>query len=520
MSKACKEIELKFRLQPQAVEELATCGLVGTFGIGPEKRQRLVSTYFDTPRHALRRSAAALRIRDHGKGREQTLKVPVEGPAGLQNFAEWTVAIDGETPDLDLIGDPEVRDRFTARGYGKRLRPVFTTEVERRTRRLKTDGVEAELAIDQGAIRGRRRDGRKVSEPICEAELELLSGDPAAMLDIAVQLNELTGLRLGHRTKPQRGYALVQPSLRPTPRKAARVPLDVEMTTGEAFQAIAASALDHLFDNEEPVLRGEPEGIHQARVAIRRLRSAMRAFKRALPYEGRKAFSGEFGWVQQRMGPARDWHVFLHETLPLVATGREGDTGLGRLRRIARDARRRTGREAAEVLGGKRYTRLILRFEHWLAGLSGSQPDDGFEQPLVPFAGKVLDKTYRDLEPRHRTLSRMPSAELHAMRIAGKEARYAADFLQSLYPHPETGRYLELLSVIQDRLGEINDAGVARRILTTLKAGRIDPGTERIIGQWSERRVVECARAAQPHWRRFVNATPFWKIHEAAVAAG
>ena len=113
----------------------------------------------------------------------------------------------------------------------------------------------------------------------------------------------------------------------------------------------------------------------------------------------------------------------------------------------------------------------------------------------------------------------MPSAKLHAMRIAGKKARYTAEFFRSLYPYPETQRYLELLTWIQDRLGEVNDASVARQILTTVNTRRIHPETERIVREWPEKRVVQCARAAQPQWRMFVNTPPFWEFHEPAAEA-
>ena len=315
----------------------------------------------------------------------------------------------------------------------------------------------------------------------------------------------------------RKSHKEIELKFRTAPRKAAKVLLDADMTTGEAFRAIITSTLQHLFENEEPALRGKPGGIHQVRVSIRRLRVALSAFKRILPYDGRKAFNGEFRWLQQRMEPPRDWHVFLHETLPLVATGRGDDPEINHLRRIARDERRRTSHEAAQRLTSKRYTRLILHFEHWLTGLSDAD-GGGFDQPLAPFARKVLGKAYRDLTPEHRTLSRMPGAKLHAMRIAGKEARYTAEFFQSLYPYPETQRYLELLTWIQDRLGEVNDARVARQILTSVNARRIHLETERIVREWSEKRVIQCARAAQPQWRRFVNTTPFWEIHEPAAA--
>ena len=313
-----EETEFKLSLSPAVASRILRYKGLRSLRKGRRGKFHLVSTYFDTPRHALRKSDIVLRVRDNGKGREQTVKAPFQGPAGLQNFREWTVPVNGDCPNLCAVDDPTLARELSRRRYEKRLRPVFTTDFEREAIHIRTQGTEFELAVDQGVIHAETREGR-VEERICEAEFELLSGDPARMFDIALELCEAYDIRLGHLTKAQRGYALARPALRPRPLKAPKVALTEEMSVGEAFNFIIGGALEHMFANEVPTLEGKAEGVHQTRVAMRRVRAALRAFKKILPYDKRKAFNGEFRWFQQRLAPARDWQVFLSETLPRIA---------------------------------------------------------------------------------------------------------------------------------------------------------------------------------------------------------
>ena len=207
-----------------------------------------------------------------------------------------------------------------------------------------------ELAIDEGVIKA-GANGTVREEPVCEAEFKLLSGDASAMLKLALEVCESYDARPAHLSKAERGYALARPALKPKPEKAAPIQLGRGMTVGEAFQAIVRDTLEHLLRNQPPTLAGHPEGIHQTRVAMRRLRAALQAFKRLLPYRERKAFNGEFRWFQQRLAPARDWHVFLTEILPLLeAEGSAGAEQIRRLRRTAQNERRRATKAALEHL--------------------------------------------------------------------------------------------------------------------------------------------------------------------------
>ncbi|NIO40747.1 MAG: CHAD domain-containing protein, partial [Burkholderiales bacterium] len=298
-------------------------------------------------------------------------------------------------------------------------------------------------------------------EPIAGVEVELRNGDATAILDLALKLNESLDLTLGRRSKAERGYALARPSLRPRARKASKITLDPQMTVADAFYRIKDNALQHLYVNEMPVSEGRPEAIHQARVAIRRIRAALRAFKSILPYDKRKAFNGELRWFQQRLAYARDWHVFTEETLPAIKAAYPGrHDAVSRLRKIALAERQRATREVMDIFESRRYTRLMLQFERWLSTASEVLDQSAINQPVKEFAVSVLEKSRRDFLIDTRPLSRMIGEDLHSLRKRGKKARYASEFFSGLWPESSTRPVLRQMEKIQDSLGIVNDASV------------------------------------------------------------
>lgn len=506
-----EQIALRMALSPDTARKLTGKKGLKTRRCGRETRRHVTSTYFDTPHHVLRKAGFALQLHDDGEQVEQTLKEPTSGPLGLHLQRRWTTPIDGTRPVLAEVAEADLVKALRRRRCESRLDSVFTTEVDRTTVRLKSDGAEMKLAIDEGVIRV-DNNGHSRAEPICEAQLELVSGNPAEMLDLALEVCENLEIRLTHRTKAERGYALARPALRPRARKARLPRIDPALSAGAAFRTICSSALEHLFQNQAPVLRGHPGGVHQTRVAMRRIRAALRAFKALLPYETRKAFNSEFRAFQQRLAPARDWHVFLDETLPTIAKTRpDAVDHVDKLRRLARQERRRATQEAVAALESRRYARLILRFQKWLADLEREIPRDAFEQPVTEFAATVLRKTRRELMRERRPLSRLPAEDLHTLRKNGKKARYATEFFSSLYEASSTKPYLKLMSKLQDSLGLANDATVARQILWSLRPGRLHPDVVRLVQDWSDDRIHACIAAATPQWRRLRRARPFWR---------
>jgi len=310
---------------------------------------------------------------------------------------------------------------------------------------------------------------------------------------------------------PARGNTRGRPAPTQSPQKAERIRLRPEMAVGEAFLVSVEASLLHLSANKAPTLDGHPEGIHQSRVAMRRQRAALRAFKSALPDAGRKAFNDEFRWFQKKLGPARDWHVFLDETTPQMVRDGVDESLVEKLRRLAHTERSRASRDAAECLKSRRFSRLLLQYQDWVEGLPELDPVGKLSKELAPFARSVLEKTHRDLLGDTRTLAQMSVEDLHALRIRGKNARYTGELFHAVFSPEQAAPQLALLSRFQDRLGETNDARVAQLILETLKPRQLSAQTIRAVNEWSGKRILACARRAQPEWRRLRGLEPFWR---------
>jgi len=502
------ESELKFALDESAARKLLKSKRLRRAARGRARKRRLVSTYYDTPRHSLRKAGGALRVRQCGDRFEQTIKLPAPGPVGMQNYEEWNVPVAGPEPELQRF-DQSLLRRLGRHGRPPELSKVFTTDVERTTLVLTRGRARFELALDIGKLTGHGTTARE--EAVREAEFEMLQGSPLQLLDFLVELGEEIELHPLYQTKAQRGYALARPALRTHAAKSQGVVLAREMSVGTAFRHILGEALAQLQNNQQPTLEGRPGGVHQARVAIRRIRAALRAFKSELPYDKRKAFNGELRWFQLRLAPARDWHVFLSETLPLVAAANpRARADLSRLRRLALRERRRATAEAQTLFDSARYTRLMLQFQRWLLALEKENPEM-FDMPLAGFAAQALDRAHRDLLADARPLSRMSEEERHTLRKRGKKTRYAMEFFAGLWEGPRVERYLAVIGTLQDRLGEANDAVVARMLMASLRPRTLASESLLLVQDWSQAREVQCNRAGQPVWRAMQRAGPFWR---------
>ncbi|HSD62075.1 MAG TPA: CYTH and CHAD domain-containing protein, partial [Burkholderiales bacterium] len=355
-----QEVELKLRLPPEALAKLRRTALPGAVPGARGVSEQLHSIYFDTPELTLRRAGLALRLRRVGRRWVQTLKGGGGAEAGLHRRAEWEGAVPGPELDLSrlripeaaLLHQPEVRDA---------LRPVFTTEFRRRRRLLRFEGGDTvEYCVDRGEVRTEH-----AALPICEIELELKSGSPQRLFDLGFVLARALPVRLEGASKAERGYALARAEP-PAPRKAGTVGLAPETAVNEAFKAIIRACLVQLQANEDGMLEGrDPEYLHQMRVALRRLRSALGMFRAVLPREALEPPAQELKWLAGRLGPARDWDVFLGETLPRVAAP-AGAAGIEAFRPAAEACRRRAVELARDAVQSPRYQELLLSLGAWL----------------------------------------------------------------------------------------------------------------------------------------------------------
>ena len=513
------EFELKLALTPEQLDKLARHPLLRSLRRERKAPSRLVSTYFDTPAGQLRERAMALRVRRDGETRTQTLKVKGNGASGLQHFREYEAQINGNEPDLGLIDDPDLKSMFETNGLAAEITPVFTTEFDRRRYLLHLADSEIELALDRGEI----HTGTK-SMPICEAELELVSGRPSRIYELALVLQDSIAFRLESRTKARRGYDLAL-NREPEPVRATDPNLAPSMSVAEAFAAIARTCSEQIRSNEGAVLAGvDPEGVHQMRVGIRRLRAAVQTFREHLAPEAYAFLKEELSWMQTELGPARDWDVFLVETLPSVEKRLDEERTFEALRVAAERARRMAYERAHGFLADPRYARLLLRLNLGLeegslfAHVAGA-PIGPMTRSVGDFAAEVLSGRDKKLRKRGRNHARLSTDQLHKVRIEAKKVRYGVEFFRRLYPAKTVKPYVKSVAAIQDALGSLNDAAVTRHLLEELRLTSASfesyskPLTERAVGivlGWQAARLEDGLRAFHDVWDTYAKADRFW----------
>jgi triphosphatase len=456
--------------------------------------------YFDTPDAALRRRGLVLRLRRDGDRWLQTLKAASHGSSVVPVRGEWEVALPARksAPALDLerFEITPLRVLLRAGLEADALVPVFRTRIARRRGMLERGGSQIEVALDRGELRA-RVDGRKRRQPVAEVELELKSGRPQDLLDLGREL-----VQQGHgvtlvpalRSKAERGYGLATRDGLGAVRASAGGFADrlrADMPSAQALREVIRHGLALVVANAD-ALRGDPasEHIHQARVALRRMRSAIRAFDpygEDLPARLTKGLH----WLAQTLGTARDWDVIVEQTLPAILSSvavEDSDQRL--LRRAAGRAQARALRQAVAAVSSRRYARLVLRIARWsmedAAAATGSVGESA-----AALLEQAADRLFKDA----RSFSRLGPQRRHRVRIHAKRLRYALDLLAPSLPGRGAADYIEALAALQDTLGELNDAAVAQARL----ADAIDAaGPAKVLAEWFGRvEPALVARAAQ-----------------------
>lgn len=482
------EIELKLEADPGALQALADAPALADVAFIEEAQH---STYFDTADGALRAAGLTLRVRRIGERRIQTMKAEGAASAGLFARLEWERELADDRPMLDGAAEPLAALPGLA---AAQVIPVFTIDVRRRTGRLVRDDATVELVLDAGEIVAGGR-----SEPVAEAEIELEAGTPAALFALARELDAAVPLRLGVLSKSERGFALLARRGRNKAVKAEPGMLAGKMSTGDAFARIAAGCVRQFRRNEAILARtGRADALHQARVAIRRLRSALAMFRRVLADDRYDHFRGELRWLAATLGEVRDIDVLLAQS------GDDLAEPLGQ-------ARARVYAEASAALASIRARMLMLDLAEWIAIGGWRTAADGAalrDRSARRFAAAALGRLRRRLKRRGAGLAELGDEERHEVRKLAKQLRYAGDFFAGLFVKHDAplraATFLAALEELQEQLGDLNDLVHGPAVLARLDiAAAPDP----LLG---ERRARGIARAAEAQ-SHLIDAEPFWR---------
>jgi len=509
-----QEIEIKLGIPPKLAGRFRRLKAIRDFAVAGPKSHRLVSVYYDTPALDYRARAAEIRVRKTGERHVMTLKRAEDPTLGPHARREWETPLADATPALASVSDADFGKLIAEIGADAALEPIFESEIERRSWTLRRGEGEFALVFDTGEIRA---GGRKVR--VSEAEIELIDGPPSALFEVARLLRQELALPLETRTKSDRGYDLAAGTA-PKPHRADVPKPDPQASAAEAFRLLARACLLQIRRNVAcAVEASDVEGVHQMRVGVRRLRALLSLFRKCLAPEPLAEIVEDLRWLQGALGPAREWDVFIGETLDALIERRGGDARLSEFRSAADATRARAYRALRVALASPRFADVVLRIEQRIEDgtLIPSASADGHEVlagPVLNFAREALRRRDRKVRRHTAALEDMPEAELHELRLEAKKARYAAEFFRSLFPAKAAKRYIAGVTAIQDRLGALNDAYVSRRLMEQLRgrrASRAAAHAEGLVTGWFEARIENDRKRMQGDWERYLDIPRFWK---------
>ena len=495
------EVELKF-LVP-AGSRAALAAEMGRSS-GNLQRISLAAMYLDTPERRLARAGIAWRLRREGRRWVQTLKTG--GAGALARFEHEVIRPDATHDAHEHAGTP-AGDRLIAlvrkaedRGADVGVR--FRTEVRRTARRVRTQGAVVEVAFDEGRLVA----GEAIAR-IREVEFELVSGSVTSMLALAERWRKRFGLILDPRSKAERGDRLAQGTPHPPLRKGQVPDYPTDASAAQAFAAVLDECLAHITHNAIGLAEGDPalqvEQVHQVRVGIRRLRSALRSFQGWTPAPPPALVDG-LRTLFGTLGESRDSAVL--DSGVAAALAKAGAPPLEM--RAAGEAH-----DPQQVIREADAQRLLLAWIAWRAALDETHDAAGAapagdtapadEPPLRRRAEKRLTRWHARIAARSEIFEQLGEPAIHDLRKRIKRQRYALEFFAPLLPARQLARYLKSLAAIQDRMGELNDLFVARDRYQELLAA--DPAAWFALG-WLAARIAELRARAGSELARLAKA--------------
>jgi len=461
---AAPHLEFELKLAVPAASRKAFLRAFTTMRIAP-KPIRLQARYFDTAERGLARAGMALRLRKEGRRWIQTLKTTAPGELGRSEYsvARSEASIDfaalAQTPAAAILGlsgqPPDALGEQAARPLELR----YETSIRRLHRRQRVRGGVVELAFDEGRLIAAGE-----ALPVCELEIELISGSPKAVFDVARRWQARFGLRLDPRSKAERGDALARGETVPGPTRASSPELAKAIGTAPAFDACVRACVAQVLRNAAVIAAGTggDEHVHQLRVGIRRLRTAWRFFEGWVPPVPGELVEGAHE-LFALLGADRDLAVIATEIEPRILAA-------GMPAALVRNTHVAGAPTAAQIVAGARAQRWLLAL---LESVECAEPPSE-QAGLRPLAFRRLQR-WHDRVVAAGTLGEMEEAARHALRKRAKRLRYATEFCASLCDRKRLRRYLKRLAALQQAFGDLVDLYMARDHYATLP-GAVEAG--------------------------------------------
>ncbi|HEV2460564.1 MAG TPA: CHAD domain-containing protein, partial [Ktedonobacterales bacterium] len=410
----------------------------------------------DTASRAITGTHHALRVRRIGDAAVLTFKGPNRGSNGLHERDEFEAALpDGGGIDRDRWPQ-DVAGRVAPLVGDAPLVPIIDVDVHRRTWRVERDGKRVgELALDEGTISAAGR-----AMPLRELEIELKDGGSRADLEaLSQRLRVALPLQPESRSKLERGLALLASAQR----------LDGHTPLGAWGRHVVLRYLRRVRQTEPAARKRDPDGVHDMRVAIRRLRTTLMILESAPVFDQRRVrgLRRQLKRPARALGEVRDADVLLDRLDAYMRDRSVQADELDVLRDVLVEQREVAEADLLACLSHPKLARLLAAIEE----LARERDDRAASEPCIEvrhFAGSTLWRRYEDVLAFEGLVPAAEPPSLHRLRIACKRLRYTLELF-----HPQLGDGAEVLHAdlveAQDLLGNLQDTVVALDIATELR---------------------------------------------------
>ena len=296
--------------------------------------------------------------------------------------------------------------------------------------------------------------------------------------------------------------------------KSQLILLAHDATVDDAIAAIITNTRDHWAVNEAAARQGrDVEGVHQVRVSLRRIRSALSLFKTFIPETQRQWLNGEARWLHNELGAVRDLDVFAAKFLPTATLDVPHPQNMRTIKKALRAARHLAQDRASTALESMRSRRFMRRLETWLAGRGWrvameNEVKNARTSLVRDSALRALNKRLIKILAHGKRLDTLSVEQLHEIRISVKKIRYGTEFFQTVLPKRCATKLASILKDLQDSLGYLNDLVVAEQLLGQLaaavkntKASSSIAAAEMMGTAYHRRAVNDAVHGIIPRWR-------------------
>lgn len=455
----------------------------------------LRATYVDTPGRALAAAGVALRMRLEGARWVQAAKGP--GERAVERL-EHEVVVDG-TPESAPPVDPSrhagtalgarIGAALAGAGADARLVPVLETDIRRLAVQLDVDGGRVEIALDEGRILAGDR-----AHAVAELEVERKSGAGGAAVAAARDWAARHGLWLSTVSKAQRGQLLAAGLPCAPPAGATPLVYGRGATAGEVVAAVLHACLQQVLDNASAVAGGGAgdDHVHQLRVGLRRLRTALRELQVLAPLD--TACEPALVAAFRDLGAGRDRSHVAGLLAPRIEAAGGPVLPAGLLQGPGAPA-------PAEVVRAPGFQDALCSV---LATALEAQGVTGKPRPRL---ARPLQALWRQVLRDGRRFTALDVQQQHRVRKRLKRLRYLGEFAAPLWPARRVERFLGALKPVQDRLGAYNDELVGLALWHEAAAR----DARALFGAgWLQARGQAQARACRKALRQLADVSPFW----------